>query len=381
MPGAPSAHRIKPGHPRDKRLLNDPRDFAESLRALCHAQGFEHVRFCAADGAPGIAAYDQFLAAGHHADMAWMVDSRDARAEPRRLLREAESAIVLGMEHRHLRPPDPGGLTGKVAAYAWGRDYHNLIGKRIKKIERWLREQGRPCFGGVDSRPFIERAWAERAGLGYAAKNCFTIRPGQGSGFFLAVILVGGPLPPDAPLRHGLERFCGSCARCHLACPTAAFVGDGQLDARRCISTLTIESDGPIPEALRPKLGRWVFGCDDCQDVCPHNHRAPGPAEDDFAPVNAWLDLRWLLFADDDVVEAHFEGSPLRRPGAVGLKRNAAVVLGNLGDPTARPCLEAGLSHPSALVVEHCDWALRALDRSRDAALSPAARALLNINR
>ncbi len=356
----------------------DPEGLGARLRALCHAQGFAHVRFCSAEGAPGIDAYDAFLAAGHHGEMGWMARSRDARADPRRVFAKAESAVVLAMNHLHLRPPDPGGLTGKVAAYAWGRDYHNLIGKRIKKIERWLREEGRPCFGGVDSRPFIERAWAERAGLGYAARNCFTIRPGEGSGFFLAVILISGPLPYDPPLKHGLARFCGSCTRCHRACPTDAFVGDGQLDARRCISTLTIENEGPIPEALRAPMGRWVFGCDDCQDVCPHNHRPPSGAEEDFAPVHAWLDLSWLLLADDDVVEAHFEGSPLRRPGALGLKRNAAVVLGNLGDQTARPALHAGLRHRSALVQEHCAWALRALDQRRDAELSPAARRLLS---
>jgi len=342
-------------------------DLAHQLRALCHQLGFAHVRFADGDGAPGISAYDLMLAEGRHADMAWMRASRDARADPRLVFRRTESVIVLGMEYGGLRPPDPGGLTGRVATYAWGRDYHNLIGKRIRKIERWLREQDVPCFGGVDSRPWIERAWAERAGLGFAAKNCCTIRPGRGSTFFLAVIAVGAKLPVDPPLGGGKERFCGSCARCHVACPTQAFVGDGKLDAARCISYLTIENDGPIPEELRAPLGRWVFGCDDCQDVCPHNHAMVPTAEEDLGPVNAWLDLRWIMLADDDLVERQFEGSPLRRPGAVGLKRNAAVVLGNLGDEAAGPCLDEGLRHPSPLVRGHAAWALRRIEAASHA--------------
>ena len=334
-------------------------ELAHELRALCHGLGFQHVRYTDGEGAPGIAAYDLMLAEGRHADMHWMEHGRDARASPQLVFARTRSVVVLGMEYGGVRPPDPGGLTGRVAAYAWGRDYHNLIGKRIRKVERWLRDQGFGCFGGVDSRPWIERAWAERSGLGFAAKNCCTIRPGRGSTFFLAVIATSAALPPDPPLMAGRERFCGSCTRCHDLCPTAAFVGDGMLDARRCISYLTIENDGPVPIELRPHLGRWVFGCDDCQDVCPHNHAKMGTDEDDLGPVNAWLDLRWLLLAEDEAVERQFEGSPLRRPGAVGLKRNAAVVLGNLGDEMAGPCLEHALAHANPIVREHAAWALR----------------------
>lgn len=342
-------------------------DLAHELRALCHSLGFQHVRFAAGDGAPGIEAYDRMIREGRHADMTWMVDGRDARAEPCRVFARTRSVIVLAMEYGGARPPDPGGLTGRVASYAWGRDYHNLIGKRIRKVERWLRAHDVACFGGVDSRPWIERAWAERAGLGFAAKNCCTIRPGRGSTFFLAVIATAADLPPDPPLIAGRARFCGACTRCHVACPTGAFTGDGMLDARRCISYLTIENDGPIAVPLRPLVGRWVFGCDDCQDVCPHNHAPPATDEDDLGPVNAWLDLRWIMLADDDLVERQFEGSPLRRPGAVGMKRNAAVVLGNLGDEGAGPSLEAGLKHRSAIVREHSAWALRQIERASHA--------------
>jgi epoxyqueuosine reductase len=334
--------------------------FADDLRARCRELGFSRVGFTSALGAPGIVEYDAFLERGHHADMDWMARGRPPRADPRQMLPGATSAVVLGVDYGWPRAPDPGGLTGKVARYAWGRDYHNLISKRLRKLCAALRAEGVGATWGVDSRPFIERAWAVDAGLGYAGRNCCTIQPGSGSWFFLAVVLIDRELPPDRPLGRGLERHCGACTRCFSACPTGAFVGDGQLDARRCLSWMTIEHRGPIPMAHREALGRWVFGCDDCQEVCPHNHRPPTPLEEDLRPRpgHDWLDLERILTEDDAAIDARFEGSPLRRPGAVGLKRNAAVVLGNLGDPAARPCLMRALAHPSALVQEHARWAL-----------------------
>jgi epoxyqueuosine reductase len=287
-----------------------------------------------------------------------MVRGRPPRADPRLLLPQARSAVVLGVDYRWPRPPDPGGLTGKVASYAWGRDYHRLIGKRLRRLTTRLSERipGFQAYAGVDSRPLIERAWAARAGLGYIGKNACVILPGRGSYLFLAVILTNQELPADAPLGD----FCGRCRRCLDACPTAAFTAPGQLDARRCISYLTIEHAGPIPEDLRPLLGRWVFGCDDCQEVCPHNHAPPRSPEAELAPRprHAWLDLPELLFSSDDEILERYVGTPLRRASPLRLKRNAALVLGNLGDPAARAALERACKHEDPALRDAAGWAL-----------------------
>ena len=333
-------------------------DIAAQIRGQAGQFGFDQVRFAPLVPAPGIDEYDQFLSEKRQGDMEWMVRSRGPRAEPLSLLPTARSAIVLGMSYAHPRPPDPGGLTGKVASYAWGRDYHNLIGKRLRKLARELQRQipGFEAYWGVDSRPLIERAWAERSGLGFLGKNCMAIMPAHSSYFFLAVILVNVDLPPDSPLKD----HCGSCTRCLDACPTNAFTGPGQLDARRCISYLTIEHRSEIPEHLRPLLGRWVFGCDDCQEVCPHNGQQFPDANDDFGPRrgHAWLDLEWVLQTTDDQLDKHFEGSPIRRCKPVGLKRNAAIVLGNLADPAARSALLQAHGHSDVRVSEAAQWAL-----------------------
>ena len=329
-----------------------------TIRREAAALGFDEVRFTHLSPAPGIDNYDQFLAEGRQGEMTWMKRSQPPRANPLSLLPDAQSVVVLGMNYAHPRPTDPGGLTGKVASYAWGRDYHNRIGKRLRKLERRLAEEidGFRSYGGVDSRPLIERAWAQRSGLGFLGKNCLAILPGRSSYFFIAVMLVNIDLPADEPLGD----HCGTCQRCLDACPTNAFTGPGQLDARLCISYLTIEHRGNIPNDLREQMGRWVFGCDDCQEVCPHNPQHPILADPEFAPRkgHAWLDLEWVLRTDDERLKDHFAGSPIRRPGAHGLKRNAAIVLGNLGDPSARTCLLHALEHPSQTVKEQARWAL-----------------------
>jgi epoxyqueuosine reductase len=331
---------------------------AQLIRTQAASLGFDQVRFADVDPPAGVGAYDQFIAEGRQGEMGWMESSRAPRADPRLLLASAQSIVVLGMRYGHPRPPDPGGLTGAVASYAWGRDYHNLIGKRLRRLSRDLRAKipGFDAYCGVDSRPLIERAWAQRAGLGFLGKNALAILPGDSSYFFLAAMLVNIPLPPDTPLGD----HCGSCIRCINACPTDAFTAPGQLDARRCISYLTIEHRGHIAPQFREKLGRWVFGCDDCQSVCPHNPSTPHPAEDDFSPRpgHAWIDLEWVIQSTDDAINTHFQGSPIRRAGPSGLKRNAAIVLGNLGDPAGRPALLTALDHPESVVSEAARWAL-----------------------
>lgn len=341
-------------------------NIAAQIGHRCRELGFSRVRFCSVSEGLGIARYDHFLEQGRHAGMAWMVRGRDARRDPTLLLPKARSAVVLGVDYAWPRPADPGGLTGMVASYAWGRDYHNLVGKRLRRLARMLRED-HPALGlywGVDSRPILERAWAEASGLGYIGKNCCLIVPGQGSYLFLAVVFVDVELPADPPIGDA-SRHCGACRRCLDICPTDAFVDAHQLDAGRCISYLTIEHEGPIPDALRPGMGRWVFGCDLCQEVCPHNHHPPRSPEVDLAPRPdlAWLDLPSLLDEPDEALEHRLLGSPLRRPGAVGLKRNAAIVLGNLGDPAAEACLLRARRHQDPVVAEAASWALARLSR------------------
>ena len=330
----------------------------QCIRETAATYGFDEVRFTPLHPIAGIQDYDRFLEGGHHGDMAWMKTSRSPRANPKELLPSAQTIVMLGMHYAHPRPPDPGGLTGKVACYAWGRDYHNLIGKRLRRLTRELRETipGLETYAGVDSRPIIERAWAEQSGMGFLGKNAMAILPGKSSYFFLAAILVNIPLKPTLPMGN----HCGACVRCLDACPTDAFSAPGQLDARRCISYLTIEHKGPISNDFKGKLGRWVFGCDDCQEICPHNPKIPPPAQDDFAPRtgHAWLDLEWVMNTSDDSLVSHFQGSPIRRPGASGLKRNASIALGNLGDPAGRTCLLPHANHPDPGVSDAVRWAL-----------------------
>lgn len=336
--------------------MSDLRTF---IQARAAALGFSVIRFTSAEGAPGIAHYDAFLQAGRQGSMAWMSRSRPPRADPRLLLPSAKTAVVLAVDYAWPRPPDPGGLTGKVSAYAWGRDYHNLLSKRLRRLARELRAEapGIDGYWGVDSRPLIERAWAEKAGIGFIGKNCCVFRPGETSYMFLGMLLLSESIPPDKP--HWRDH-CGRCRRCLDACPTDAFVGPRQLDARRCISYLTIEHRGPFPPHLREGVGRWVFGCDLCQEVCPHNHTLHPGAHEDFTPRgdNAWLDLEWLLNAAPETISAHFQGSPIKRPGPSGLKRNAAIVLGNLQDPAARPALLALEGSADEGIRESVRWAL-----------------------
>lgn len=329
----------------------------DSLRAFLvyHAQdlGFAEARFASVDPALDMAHYDRFLALGWEGEMDWLRTGRDARAELRGLLPGARSVLVLAFDYGGLAP-DPGGLTGRVASYAWGRDYHNVVLKRLRQLQARLNRAfpGTGSYASLDTRPVFERAWAARAGLGFVGKNACQVRPGRGSTFFLATLALDHEVDPDPPLGD----HCGRCTRCIDACPTAAILPTGGLVATRCISYLTIEADAPVPLALRPLLGRWVFGCDDCQDSCPHDRRVV--VDPRLRPRHAWLDLPEVLGMDDAQLVARFAGTPLRRAAGPRLRRNAALVLGNVGDPAARPALELATRDPSPVVAEAATWAL-----------------------
>lgn len=328
-----------------------------TLTSLAHEHGFRHVRFAEVGPAPHADAYDRWLAAGHHGEMRWMTEHVEVRRDPRQRLASARTAMVLGVEHHHRRPPDPGGRTGMVARYAWGRDYHNLIGKRLDRLKVTLRRLGVAHWAAVDTAPILERSWAAAAGLGFGGKNGVQIIPARTSWMLLATVFLDVEVEPDAPLRD----HCGRCQRCLTACPTQAFLGPRELDARRCIAYWTIEAKGLPPAPLRAGFGRWILGCDVCQEVCPHNAAPPDPEEDDLLPRHAWLDLDELVLTPDDALMTRFLGTPLRRPGAAGLKRNALIALGNLGDADATPTVVSALVHPQPVVRAAATWALARL--------------------
>ena len=308
---------------------------------------------------------DAWLAAGRHGQMSWMAETASVRKDPRNpnMLENAKSVIVMAAPYVQ-RDGFEGPPPGRIAKYAVGRDYHNVLTKKGRKVARVLQEAGFVARVAVDSKPVFERAWAERAGIGFVGKNCCLIIPGVGSHAFLACVVTTAPLRPDEPM----TRRCGSCTLCLDACPTRAFSGPRSLDARKCISYLTIEHRGAIPAQHRKALGPWMFGCDICQDVCPYNQTA-GAADaslDAFAPGDRWsgIDLARLLQMTEDGFRAWAEGSPVKRAHHEGLARNVALVLGNRGEEIHLPVLDdAQRNHPSQVVREAAEWARNELKR------------------
>lgn len=264
---------------------------------------------------------------------------------------------TLSARHRAVGP-----APGRVAAYAHGRDYHNVVLKRARKLARWLRARGFVARGMTDAEPVFERAWAARAGVGFVGKNCCLIVPGLGSHVVLATVLTSADLAPDEPIA---ER-CGSCRLCLDACPTGAFVRPRELDARACISYLTIETRAPVPVALRAGIGDRIFGCDECQDVCPFNRTEAAPEAETrpFEPDARWAahDAADYLRMGDEEFARVARGSPIQRPGREGMARNAAIVLGNVGGRVHLPVLRAAAAHDvSPTVREAAAWALARL--------------------
>ena len=329
------------------------------LKAQGYGLGFDLVgvaRLGAVESAP---AFERWLEAGHAGEMAWLERGRETRLDSRRPVAGATSAVVVAMDYGGRAPAGP------VARYARGDDYHDVLLARLQALHRWLAEAtGGPVPGKafVDTGPLLERDLARRAGLGWFGKNTNLLSPAHGSFFFLGCLLVDLELEPDAPFEA--DR-CGSCTRCIDACPTDALTAPRTLDARRCVSYLTIELRGAIPEALRPGLGELLYGCDVCQDVCPYNRKfAHELAEPAFSPRAALVGrdartlAREILGMSQPEFSAAFKGSPMKRAKLRGLKRNAAVVLGNVGSGDDVPVVAAGLGDPEPIVRGHAAWAL-----------------------
>jgi epoxyqueuosine reductase len=312
--------------------------------------------------------YTQWLARGAHGEMAYLAAPEHvrARADLHAVLSEVRTLVVVALAYDRARAPiDPARLTGKLARYAAGEDYHLVMKAKLAAVaDELARAVGapiaaRPC---VDSAPLLEREWAERGGLGFVAKNTMLIAPGLGSYVLLGELLIDVDAAPTAPAEPPKPR-CGSCTACLDACPTRAFTDAFVLDARRCISYLTIEQAGAIPRELRAAIGAWVFGCDVCQEVCPWNaaeHDAPGALEPRDAR-HAAPDLVELAFAPSNQLRQFVKRTALRRLGRAQLLRNVAVALGNGGDARAKDALVHLLANASPLVRGHAAWGLARL--------------------
>jgi len=340
----------------------------QAVKDKARQLGFRLAGVTTPDPPPHYPAYERWLATGRHGEMEYMARQRNRlrRADPRRILPECQSILVLAAFYPDpdgaAPPPDgPARPRGRVASYAWGDDYHDVLPHRLRAIVAFIEERlGHPVPNRwyTDTGPILERDLAQRAGLGWSGKNTCLIHPRLGSYFILAEILLGVPLKPDPPFTSD---HCGSCTRCIEACPTACILPDRTIDARRCISYLTIEHKGPIPLELRPQIGNWVFGCDVCQQVCPWNVRfAPAQGDPAFAPRPhlPHPDLRRELHLTPQDFNRKFKGSPVKRAKRRGYLRNVAVALGNAGSPAALPDLIHALHDPEPLVRGHAAWAL-----------------------
>jgi len=336
---------------------------ALSLEQLIKAQacglGFDLAGITSLGPMETAAAFETWVARGYAGEMDYLPRNAAKRRDSRLPVPGTTSAIVVGLDYGGRSP------SGPIARYARGDDYHDLMLGKLEELHEWLEaELGSPVIGKayVDTGPLLERDLARRAGLGWFGKNTNLINPDIGSFFFIGALLVDLELHPDTPFEA--DR-CGTCTRCLDACPTGAFVEPRLLDATRCISYLTIELKGAIPEDLRSQIGTHIYGCDVCQDVCPYNIKfAQELREPAFAPRaaignrDAQSLARSLLAMDDDDFRAALSGSPMKRAKRRGLLRNAAVVLGNIGDEGDKDALAVAANNIDPLVREHAEWAL-----------------------
>jgi epoxyqueuosine reductase len=342
----------------------DAADNRERIRDRALALGFDAVGFAPASlGDEARERLADFLAQGLHGDMGWMLEKADRRGDPQVLWPEARTVIALGMSYAPHE--DPRGLLehpdrGIVSVYARGRDYHDVVKSRLKQLAQWVhRSFATDVKVFVDTAPVMEKPLAEQAGLGWQGKHTNLVSREHGSWLFLGEVYTALELPPDPP---GAD-LCGSCRRCQDACPTAAFPEPYRLDARRCISYLTIEHKGPIPEDLRPLMGNRIYGCDDCLAACPWNKFAKRTREAAFLPRAELTAPRLADLAqlDDAGFRQVFSGSPIKRIGRDRFVRNVLTALGNSGDPAQIGVVEGLTADGSELVRDAASWALQRL--------------------
>jgi epoxyqueuosine reductase len=347
-----------------------------AIRQRAGELGFDDCRITTADAPDTAAKLRAWLEAGHHGEMAYLARNADKRADPQLVLLGVRSVVCLATSYAgpaEVRAPKPDPRTppdrrsalaarpleGVVARYARFADYHDVLASRLRSLSAFIDETGGPgtrSLWYVDTGPVLERDLAQRAGLGFVGKHTGLISRPLGNWFLLAEILTTLALEPDAPEKNR----CGSCTRCLAACPTGAIPAPFQLDARRCISYLTIELKGPIPTEWRAAIGTRIYGCDDCLAACPWNrfaregHLMRAHARPDLDPPN----LIELLSLDEAGFRRRFAGTPMMRAKRRGLLRNVCVALGNVGDPAALPALDRAASDPEPLIAEHARWAI-----------------------
>lgn len=334
------------------------------IKAQAYGLGFDLVGITSLGPAETVAEFEEWIALGYSADMDYLPRGAEKRRDTRLPFAGATHAIVVGLNYGGREP------TGPIARYARGNDYHELMIDRLNELHRWLESEiGRSIAGKpyVDTGPILERDLARRAGLGWFGKNTNLINRRIGSFFFIGTLLLDLVLEADEPFATD---HCGTCTRCLDACPTQALVAPLVLDAARCISYLTIENKGPIPEGLRESVGELLYGCDICQDVCPWNAKfslelteEAFRGGDSLAGLTARDIAGQFLTMNEDDYRATFRGSPMRRARRRGLARNAAVVLGNIGDDRDVAVLNASRNDADPLLREPVEWALRQIER------------------
>ena len=320
--------------------------------------GFDDCRIARAAVATHASAYQEWLDDGRHAEMSWMARDPERRSDPRQVLPGCCSLVCLAMNYYPGQSPfsetQPGGY--RIARYAWNDDYHDLIQQRLRELDERMQSLGGIQKPYVDTGPVLERDFASDAGLGWNGKSTMQIHRRLGTWFFLAEILTTLDLTPDPPFGD----HCGKCTRCIDACPTRAITAPHRLDARRCISYLTIEHKGPIPEEFREAIGDRIYGCDDCLDACPWNRFAELAHEATFHARKELFEksLCDFLDLDDEGFRKLFSRSPIKRIKRARFLRNVCVALGNTGSPDDLPALTRAAADPDPLIAEHAQWAM-----------------------
>jgi epoxyqueuosine reductase len=350
----------------------------EAIRSEAARLGFVACGFARADAADAAGLeIERWIEAGHHGTMGWMEERAHHRVSPLALWPDAKSAIALGMSYAPAT--DPLSLAGRpelgrISADAQGGDYHKTVKKALKALARFIVDRAPSELKVfVDTAPVMEKPLAQAAGIGWQGKHTNVVSREHGSWLFLGVILTSLELEPDAPADHG--QHCGSCTRCLTACPTQAFLGPHRIDARRCISYLTIEHDGPIPNEFRAAMGNRIYGCDDCLAVCPWNRFADAAAANRAFLPRAELAaprLADLLALDDWSFREMFAGSPIKRIGRVRMIRNCLIAAGNSGEASLVGAVKPHLDDPDPVIAEAARWALDQLAASCSAVVQAA---------
>lgn len=354
-----------------------PAELSRLLKDTAAALGFQLCGVCRAVEPTGFGRFAEWLDRGYAGDMRYLANRREAYRHPSHVLEGVRSIVMLGLPYVTAPPASVQPGQGRISRYAWGEgDYHDVIHDKLRQLLLALAGHApdAKARGVVDSAPLLEREFAELAGLGWIGKNTLLLHKPLGSYFFLAALLTDAELAYDEPFAAD---HCGTCRACLDACPTGAFPEPYVLDAKRCISYLTIELRDHIPSDLRPGIGDWLFGCDICQDVCPWNHRAPPTAEPAFQPAAASnpVDLLALFELDDNAFRERFRHTPLWRARRRGILRNAAIVLGNQRSSAAVPALIRALNDTEPLIRAACAWALHQIGGPAAAVALAARRA------